>query len=323
MRMPRRARRGQEASYHCMSRTVAGQSLFGSAEREFFRTLLRKLALFCQVVVIDFTCLSNHFHVIVQIPAQVQMDDHQLLASLERFYGPEHAKTLAFAKALVDPDTSLLEQLRHGYLKRMGDLSIFFKELKERFSKWFNRVHERFGTLWAERFKSVFIANDTTVILNVAMYVDLNACRAGMSPRPEEYPHGALWEALERDGPARQAFAKLLPGTTWEEKWAWYQQRLYARGACPTKSGQAALDPEEVYKVFQAGGKLTFAEMLHLKVVAFTEGIAIGRQGFLDEIAELHRTARRAGHAMPGVEEDGILSFKKIKVPVMIPVPRK
>ena len=35
--------------------------------------------------------------------------------------------------------------------------SEFMKTVKQRFSVWFNRTHRRYGTLWADRFKSVLV----------------------------------------------------------------------------------------------------------------------------------------------------------------------
>ena len=49
------------------------------------------------------------------------------------------------------------EDIRRKLLERMGDVSAYMKELKQRFSRWYNRRHDRFGTLWAERFKSVIV----------------------------------------------------------------------------------------------------------------------------------------------------------------------
>ncbi len=41
------------------------------------------------------------------------------------------------------------EALMAGYLRRMCNLApMFVKELKERSSRWYNRHHDRRGTLW-------------------------------------------------------------------------------------------------------------------------------------------------------------------------------
>ncbi|TAG32591.1 MAG: hypothetical protein EAZ36_02000, partial [Verrucomicrobia bacterium] len=38
---------------------------------------------------------------------------------------------------------------RKRQLALMGDVSAFMKLLKQRFSIWFNRTHNRYGTLWS------------------------------------------------------------------------------------------------------------------------------------------------------------------------------
>ncbi len=43
------------------------------------------------------------------------------------------------------------------YLRRFCNLPVFVKELKERFSRWYNQHRGRRGTLWMERFKSVMV----------------------------------------------------------------------------------------------------------------------------------------------------------------------
>ncbi len=50
-----------------------------------------------------------------------------------------------------------LERVRARYLRRMWDLSEFMKTLKQKFTSWFNREHDRVGTLWESRFKSVIV----------------------------------------------------------------------------------------------------------------------------------------------------------------------
>ena len=64
----------------------------------------------------------------------------------------------------------------------MGDISIFMKELKQRFTLWFNKSHGRFGTIWAERFKSILVQERGRgfAALTVATYIDLNPLRAGL-----------------------------------------------------------------------------------------------------------------------------------------------
>ncbi len=39
----------------------------------------------------------------------------------------------------------------------MWNLSAFMKVVKQRFTQWFNRKHERRGYLWEDRFKSALV----------------------------------------------------------------------------------------------------------------------------------------------------------------------
>ncbi|MFT6863317.1 MAG: putative transposase, partial [Akkermansiaceae bacterium] len=43
------------------------------------------------------------------------------------------------------------------FKKRFCDIRLFVKELKERFSRWFNKQKGWRGTLWMDRFKSVLV----------------------------------------------------------------------------------------------------------------------------------------------------------------------
>ena len=59
---------GRDAVYHCMSRTVNGERLFGEREKEMLRRMLHQVADFCGVQVLTYCVMSNHFHVLVRVP---------------------------------------------------------------------------------------------------------------------------------------------------------------------------------------------------------------------------------------------------------------
>lgn len=324
MRRARSLPRGQDAAYHCISRTVAGQHLFKEQEREVFCGRLRRHAKFCQIRVNTHTCLSNHFHLIATVPGKIVMTDEKLFKAIRIFYGADHSNTLEFAKAMKKSEGGLLERLREQYLARMGNLSVFMKELKESFSKWFNSVHDRFGTLWAERFTSVNLPCGFATLVIVAAYIDLNSLRAGMVSDPGHYRHCGYTEAVARDGPAREGLASVLPGESWEEKLAHYRMLLFGKGAKARNSNQAVIDPRKVLEVYRNGGELSLSEALLLKVRYFSEGIALGTEEFVNEIfQEFHqkycKVRKQGGWPMKGADWGGLRSLKKIKEPMDLP----
>ncbi|MGE4183343.1 MAG: transposase, partial [Limisphaerales bacterium] len=54
--------------YHCISRVVDRRFIFGAPEKEHFIALLREYERFCRVRVLTFCIMSNHFHVLVEVP---------------------------------------------------------------------------------------------------------------------------------------------------------------------------------------------------------------------------------------------------------------
>ena len=60
------------------------------------------------------------------------------------------------------------------------------KTLPQRFTRWFNRTHQRSGTLWEERYKSVIVESGIAA-RTMAASIDLNPVRAGMVSDPAEY----------------------------------------------------------------------------------------------------------------------------------------
>ncbi len=90
----------------------------------------------------------------------------------------------------------MLERVRAKFLRRMWDLSEFMKTLKQKFTGWFNRLHERVGTLWESRFKSVIVDGSWNSLVRVAAYIDLNAVRAGLVEDPKDYRWCGYGEAV-------------------------------------------------------------------------------------------------------------------------------
>ena len=47
----------------------------------------------------------------------------------------------------------------------MHSVSFFMKEVKQRFSQWYNLRNDRRGTLWEERYKSVLVENSCDALI--------------------------------------------------------------------------------------------------------------------------------------------------------------
>jgi len=203
------------AVYHCVSRIVGAQHLLDDLGKETLVRLLRRLATFCGLEVITYCIMSNHFHVLVRVPAEQNPTDEELVERMKALYGkakPREAGLLYEAEKGLHEHGRVDADIRKRMLARMGDVSEFMKEFKQRFSKWYNIRHQRFGTLWAERFRSVLVEDQSGVLETVSAYIDLNAVRAGLVEDPKDYRHCGYGAAVAGDATARSGLLSLYAG---------------------------------------------------------------------------------------------------------------
>jgi hypothetical protein len=172
----------------------------------------------------------------------------------------------------------------------MGDVSAFMKELKQRFSRWYNQSHERFGTLWAERFKSVLVEDQSEALRIVAAYIDLNSSRAGLVGDPKDYRFSGYGEALGGDARARAGLLRVMGAADWAKGAAEYRMRLYVEGGKAGESGKAVFDRAEILKVVRAGGVIEYGDALRLKIRYFGDGLVLGSEAYVNGIFQAFRS---------------------------------
>ena len=201
--------------YHCVSRIVDRRFVLGTEEKEKFRSLMRMLEKFSGCRVVSYCLMDNHIHLLLEVPPMPAdgLSDNEWFRRLGAIY--HEAQVAEIAKQLAEADASgngkYREEIIARYTYRMNDLSEFMKALLHRFSVWFNRTHQRKGTLWEERYKSV-IVEDGWAAKTMAAYIDLNPVRAGMVKDPADYRYSSYGEAIGggRKGNGKVARAGLV-----------------------------------------------------------------------------------------------------------------
>lgn len=294
MRLARIKREGT-SYYHCVSRVVEGRFLFrtqgpASAEAEHFVYLMRRLERACQVQVLTYALMANHFHILCKVPQRQHLSDSELLDCIEAGYGVgrrnEVAERLRTLLERPDSDPSAVQQVRKLFLDRLFDVSVFMKELKGRFAQWYNRRHRRYGVLWAERFKSVLI--EAGPALNaVAAYIDLNPLRAGLCEDPKDYRYCGYAEAIAKNSDRAKLGLMEVLGfgrqSGWKEASREYRKMLFLTGVSASKAA-ATIDPEIVQKVVeQQKGAIALHDLLRCRIRYFTDGGIIGSRAFVQE----------------------------------------
>jgi putative transposase len=299
--------------YHLTSRVVDRRFVFGDEERGKFRMFMRMMENFSGCRVLSYCVMSNHFHILLEVPPMPKagLSDAELLKRLGVLYAENFVKSvadeLAAAREKGDvegEDADAVSEIHGRFTPRMHDLSDFMKTLLQRFTRWFNRTHNRTGTLWEERFKSVIVESGAAA-RTIAAYIDLNPVRAGMVSDPADYRWSSYGEAVgggakgngkkSREGLVRACMSH--KGIGFEaEKWK-EVSRIYRRAmgmALGRKSGRAEVgasghatkNEEEMLASKDnetALPDLGMAAMLMKRVRYFTDGAVIGSKEFVNE----------------------------------------
>jgi len=294
--------------YHVMSRTCGGTALFDDVEKEALLRLMRRMSGFLGMRVLTYCVMSNHFHILVEVPhKQLWLErlmekggEDALLRHLAKFYSRSFMHELRTdLKQLRDLGQEAYAQERLAvFTRRFCDLSIWCKEIKERFGRWYNRRHGRKGTLWMERFKSVLV-QDGEALKTMAAYIDLNPVRAQLVEEPEDYRWCGYAEALSGSKEARQGLCRVMGAeeACWSKPVAadygsvaeLYRMNLFGdgvvrmnRGGQISKNGFSEKSSREVIKGRE--GRLSTAELIRHRVRHFTQGLALGSREWVEQV---------------------------------------
>ncbi len=289
-----KALQGKPAIYHCVSRVVDRRFVLGDAEREQFVRYMRVYERFCGVRVLAFCVMSNHFHILLEVPAAPEergadWSDERLLDHLTALYSqPQMGKLRWELEHYRQQDnTEAADAFRERYFRRMWDLSQFMKTLKQRFTRWFNRHHERKGTLWEERFKSVLV-EDGHAARTTAAYIDLNPVRAEMVDDPKDYRWCSFGEAVAKVKRSREGLQRVMFEAgrstsgeeiaaeeliTWRKAAHRYRQILYLA----LNRNRADVDAEDTPQISEV-------RALRCQVKHLIDGMVLGTGPFVENI---------------------------------------
>lgn len=222
---------GEDAVFHVVSRMAFGLLNIGDSEKRMFRDMLAKQATFCGVEVLSFCLLDNHFHILVRVPFETQITDAELVKRYKALYSdcdPRQGMTPQQLSDLLKQGGTHAKEMRSKLFARMGSISIFMKELKQRFGIWYNRKYENAGTLWSCRFESVLVENTKKTLQMLGAYIELNPVRLKLCKTAQQYAFCTLGEACSGSKTARKWLSRIFPSSSWDKSLKAYQRVLLA-----------------------------------------------------------------------------------------------
>lgn len=317
--------------YHVISRVVGREKVFRKeSEREAFRKTMRAVEGFSGAKVLTWACLFNHFHIQLYVPERQEVSDGELGRRMRYLYSQEKVDVFMeeLGKLREAGQLETAERMKAPYVARMYNLAAFMKTLKQRVSIGYNRRHQRVGTLWEDRYKSVLLDGECGALLAVAAYIDLNAVRVGLVADPKDYRFCGYGEAVGGVAQAREGLGLVVGGGgDWETVSGEYRQVLYLKGMERgiTPEGEAVrpgFSEEQVGAVVAVKGKLSLGQVLRCRVRYFTDGLVLGRKVFVEEAFQRHRghfsLKRKDGaRAMKGAEWGDLFAARALRVDVL------
>ncbi len=139
----------EKTVYHIISRTALDGLPFRDIEKDKMVEIIRRFSRLYFVEILGFCIMDNHFHLVARVHPEKNFTDSDIKNRYVAFYGSNDY----FTKELIP-------HLR----KRWSSLSDFVKDIKQNFSRYYNKMHDRKGTLRGERFKSLIVQDGNTLI---------------------------------------------------------------------------------------------------------------------------------------------------------------
>ncbi|EFI33165.1 protein of unknown function DUF1568 [Desulfonatronospira thiodismutans ASO3-1] len=270
-RIARFIRDNQPSVYHVISRTALQGLPIKDKDNDFLLGLIKKLSQLYFVDVLGFALLGNHFHLVIRMYPESDPTDDEIKERLQKYYGDE----LNVTGVLIS-----------DYRKRLTNLGAYVKDIKQGFTRYFNKKYGRRGFFWGDRFKSM-IVQDGLSLVNLLAYVDLNPIRAGIVKKPEDY----RWCSL---GYHTQTGNKggLLSMDFGMKEWnefdpkeivRKYRQFVYETGAVDAGKGKV-MDKKIVEKARKKGYKISRTDRFRYRCRYFTDSGVIGGKDFVQEV---------------------------------------
>jgi putative transposase len=263
---------GETHCYHVISRTTGRNVLFNYAEKEAFVAILQKRLRFCGLRALAWCFMGNHFHLLLEVldhkTEVAKLSDRACFDRLKILDDEFATKQLLAQIAQFRAIGNLrgLHDIAEGIRKRLFSLSAFMKEFKMKMTEWYNRRHQRVGTLWEARFKSLIVEGSRALQI-VAAYIDLNPLRAKLVTDPLHYRWCSYTAAVKHsDTDAQSAIATIIDqeNAHWNTIIADYRLLLYGLGQAQAKAQnpdgiekeKGGFTPEQIRTVWEKGGAL-------------------------------------------------------------------
>jgi putative transposase len=293
----------QKTVYHVMSRTALNGYPFGNAEKDELVKILLKLSKLYFTEILGFCIMGNHLHLLVRMLPEPYFTNEEIKSRYVSFYGDD----LEFPREKVS-----------DFRLKWASLSEFVKEIKQTFSRYYNKRHNRRGTLWGERFKSLIVEDGETLI-NCLAYIDLNPIRANITERPEDYRWNSLGYHIQSGN--KDNFLSLDFGLKEfgvmdaKERLRRYRRYVYEAGALKRSDGRSSttIDEKILKKERKTDFNTTRVYRFRYRTRYFSDAGIIGSKEFVSKNYKRFKDIFQSKHEKKPKPVKGLVGVYSLK----------
>ena len=316
---------GRGQYFHVTSRVVERRFIFGEREKEYFLRIIRQYEGFTGVQVMSYCLMSNHFHLLIHVPGRPEsIPEDEVIRRMRCLYKKEQIEE--FRERLEEFNNDIHQRFREEMLDkvrvRMYDLSHFVRELKLRFSKYYNSLNDRKGTLWEERFKCSLIEGDPNALMNTAAYIELNPVRAGIVDDPKDYRWCSYTESIAGGKSARMGIIHLASGRNaplkYKEAMARYRQFFMYKSQSQQGSRRSMTKVSGSIESGSGSRFLSKTEAIFVKVRYFLDGVVLGSREFIEDwhkrnLSVLNASRKKISSPIQDPHMEGLHTYRKVE----------
>ena len=219
----------QNRCYHLVSRLAHRAFFLDDEEKDRAVALMRRVEEFSGVVVLAYAFMSNHFHIFIYVPSAEEIGEGEILRRIRVLYRDASLSQVVstwnrlkteeqelFKRARPTKKyVSRFEAYKSTFLRRMWNSAEFMRTFKQHFTMSFNGRREHSGTMFEGRYHERNHPAERPTMWRTSAYIDINAWKAGIAERPEDYRWCSFAAAVRGDRKARAGYAFMYGGGEW------------------------------------------------------------------------------------------------------------
>ena len=201
--------------HHLISRIAHRVYFLKDDERKDFLEIARRAAQFSGVQLLGWCVMGNHFHLLVFLPTPRFVDEQEVIERYGALKGVQAASSIAsmlieWRKQGESGERRVSEWLE-AQRRRMYDVGIFMKIVKQWFTTEYNRRNGHKGTLWESAYFDRVVPLCASEMAKCLAYIHLNPIRAAASDKFDGYAWSS-YSAFRKGDPTATAGMHFIYG---------------------------------------------------------------------------------------------------------------